>query len=59
MTFQKINSSNVSKDAKNSFKEMFPLARMAPLSAMYTSSGPLSSCVPDNISACEKKIYLQ
>ena len=58
MTFQKFKSSIVFQDAKNSFKEMFLLAGMAPLYAVYTSSGPLSSCVPDN-SACEKNIYLQ
>ena len=31
-----INSSIVSKDAVNKFKEMFPLARMIPLAVMHT-----------------------
>ena len=32
--YQKINSSIVSKGAMNSYKEMFPLARMFPLAVM-------------------------
>ena len=33
--YQKVNSSIVSKGAMNSFKEMFPLARMFPLAVMH------------------------
>ena len=38
--YQKINSSIVSKDAMNKFKEMFPLARMFPLAIVHTPSPP-------------------
>ena len=34
-TYQKINSYIVSKGAMNSFKEMFPLARMFPVAVMH------------------------
>ena len=34
-TYQKVTSSIVSKDAMNSFNEMFPLARMFPLALMH------------------------
>ena len=34
-TYQMINSSLVSKGAMNSFKEMFPLARLFPLTVMH------------------------
>ena len=36
MTYQKINSSIVSKGTMDSFKEMFPLVRMFPLAVMHT-----------------------
>ena len=35
--YQKINSSIVSEDAMNKFKEMFPLARMFPLAIVHTT----------------------
>ena len=35
-TYQKVNSSIVSKGAMNSFNEMFPLARVFPLAVMHT-----------------------
>ena len=38
MMYQKVNSSIVSKGAMNSLKEMFPLARMFPLTVMHTPS---------------------
>ena len=34
-TYQKINSSIISKGVMNSFKVMFPLARMFPLAVMH------------------------
>ena len=34
-TYQRINSSIVSKGAMNSFKEIFPLARIFPLAVMH------------------------
>ena len=40
MTYQKVNGSIVSKDAMNSFNEMFPLARMFPLAVMHTPHTP-------------------
>ena len=40
MTYQKVNGSIVSKDAMNSFNEMFPLARMFPLAVMHTPTPP-------------------
>ena len=40
MTFQKaFNSCIVSKGAVNSFKEMFPLARMFPVAVMHRKAG--------------------
>ena len=35
VTYQKFNSSIVSKGAMNNFNEMFPLARMIPLAVMH------------------------
>ena len=35
-TYQKVNSSIVSKDAMNRFKEIFPLVIMFPLPVMHT-----------------------
>ena len=43
MTYQKINSSIASKGVMNSFKEMFPFARMFPLAVMHTRPG-VSKC---------------
>ena len=55
MTFQKaFNSCIVSKDAVNSFKEMFPLARMFPVAVMYRKAGthlPLH-CLQPSILLC-------
>ena len=44
-TYQKVNSSIVSKGAMNNFNEMFPLARMFPLAVMhrgYSKKGGVS-----------------
>ena len=52
-TYQKVKSSTVSKGARNSFKEMFPLARMFPLAVMHREAG-YSGAI--NIVCCSNQI---
>ena len=44
---KKINSSIISKDAINKFREIIPLARMFPLAVIHTPSSPFSMLVSE------------
>ena len=55
-TYQKVDSSIVSKGAMNNFNEMFPLARMFPLAVMHRF---WYRCSPVNFAKFLRKPFLQ
>ena len=58
MLYQKVNSSIVPQGTMNSFKEMFPLARMFPLAVMHRK-GHLYFFLPRATTQEHSEIFLQ